>query len=232
MPVEIVPAMQPVAERFRMLLQVARDRVACADPARAPPDHVIMPNALQSLAFGNAEFLRLRIPQQSVDRSERTLTQRRVLLFVHQPFVCHRAGLDKVRPGLRRQRELARLRHEMKQIEEHCRLDDPSILDAIELSEAHHCDLPSWQDAKVRLVKQRHQMPHLNDPAPFETIDLVQSGHEDVGASLHMGHGRQERPPEHIRDGLCSELLIEWMHAAPMPIGRGMAFQDFGHCVG
>ena len=64
------------------------------------------------------------------------MAERGVLTAVHQAFVRHRPGLHQVRAGLRRQRPLARLHHQVEQVDEHRGLGDAAIFDAVELDEA------------------------------------------------------------------------------------------------
>ena len=101
-----------------------------------------------------------------------------------------------MRARLWRQRKLARLRHQVEQVDKHCGFGDASVLDPVELDKAQHDDLSCRQDAEIGLVEQRHQVPHLNDPTPLETVDFIQARHEDVRATLNAGHCRQERFPE------------------------------------
>ena len=126
---------------------------------------------------------------------------------------------------------MAGLHHQVEQVAEHRGFGNASVFHSVELDEAQHRDPPGRQDAEQRLIEQPHEMSHLDDPTALESVELVKTGEEDIGAALEASERDEQWRPERGGDSRRPALVVERVHAAPVPVGCDVTGQDAGDRV-
>jgi hypothetical protein len=215
-----------------MLGGIARDGVGGADPFGPPPEHVLMPGAAQLLLQRQAEVPGAQIADHRVDDGERRRAVLRRLEFRAEGRHGARPGLHQVLRGGGAEGVLARLCHQVRDVDELRGFDDSPVADVVELRVAQHHEFPRRSDAQPWRVEQAHQVAHRHDPNPGKPVDFIETGEKDVLPPLQAGERCQKRCPERLGDRLCTRVSSNGTHAAPVPVGMRVLGQSGGDRAG
>ncbi len=115
------------------------------------------------------------------------------------------------------------LDHDIHDVEMQSASRDLAALNAVKLGVTEKIHLVSRPKHKPRAIEMAEKMVHGTDPGTFFAIHSVQTGKENISATLDRRKGGFVGCPEGCRNLIGACQLVERIAAAPEIVGNGMS---------